>query len=92
MKKPMIETPDVMQLPAMTNAQKAMDALNMAIMDNIVGLTDETVKNIKYLAHPYDERLCVTYKGKEILMCGCRSGMTQEGDEFYIDVKQTVKA
>ena len=68
------------------------DALNTAIQDNIIGLTEEKAKKIRYLCQPESEVVVVVYEDKPIIACGIRRGLIQGADEFFIDVANTVTA
>lgn len=69
--------------------QECMQAVEDAIKDNIVGLTEELAQtNLEYVTDVVSDLTLVRYAGKEILRFGFR-GPRQE---FFIETKGAISA
>ena len=74
-------------MPKVTMVQDCMSAVHTAIVDNIEGLTQELADEfLEFHAFEPHEITIVSYKGIPLLACGLR------GNEFFIEVKETMKA
>lgn len=82
------------RVPKETNLQNAMRSVEMAIEDNIVGITPELAN--KYMAFHVDKETGITvvsYKGKPVLRFGLRGPQIIGGEpEFFIDTQGAVSA
>ena len=79
-------------MPKVTHAQEAMVALDDAIQDNVVGITQaDADEHLRFLLHQPTGVTVVLYKEKPLILCGMRKGMLGT-EEFFIEVKDTVKA
>ena len=75
--------------PKTTMCQNCMQAVEDAIQDNIVDLTDELAnRHLKYIVDDREDVTIVTYKGKERLRFGFRGASS----EFFIEHKGAVSA
>lgn len=81
------------RVPKTTGVQDAMVALEMAIQDNIVGLTHELAQqHLKYHLNKQTGITVVSYKDKPVLRCGMRASMIGSTPEFYIESMGAVSA
>ena len=79
-------------MPKVTHAQEAMEALDDAIQDNIVGITQaQADEHVRFLLHQPTGVTVVLYKEKPIILCGLRKALLGR-EEFFIEVKNTVSA
>ena len=83
----MIQRLDDFKVPKTTMCQECMQAVEDAIQDNIVGLTEElATEHLEYVVDPVTEITVVKYKGRDRVMFGFRN------QEFFIEHKGAVSA
>lgn len=82
------------RVPKVTGIQNGMVALEQAIADNIVGITDDLAQqHLKYHVDVKTGITVVSYKGNPILRCGFReSSVGSPNGEFYIESCGAVSA
>lgn len=82
------------RVPKVTGIQDGMVALEAAIQDNIVGITEELAQqHLQYHVDPETDITVVTYKGKPVLRCGFRdSAIGSPNGEFYIECNGAISA
>jgi len=85
----MIQAAKQITRPKTTMCQNCMQAVEDAIQDNIVGLTDDLAnRHLKYVVDDLTDMTIVTYKGKERIRFGFRG----QSQEFFIEHRGAVSA
>jgi len=96
--KPQPERPkkkgEDLTLPKIDHVQESMVSLEMAIKDNIVGITEELAgEHLGFYGDENTGMLVTTYKGKPVLYSGFRESSIIGGKpEFFIECSGAISA